>query len=244
MDVNKLKDIRNQKLPNTISNSFMRNKIIEIPKLCPKCGVSNNPVFKIEGVQGISDGDLAYISCRCLACEHWTFLIVKAASRNDEEKKPWNLLAQFPNNSVRSFDPLIQKCSPRFVDLYNSAFDAEQNGHLDLAGMGYRASLEVLIKDWALQYSGESKDTISKYNLNNAISHFLQNDVAAFASSDVVREFGNDFTHWDRPDNFEAISYLSVIKTYMDIFINSVLIRLQISNPPAGRAHHSDSNNN
>lgn len=239
-----MKEVRNQKLPKTLSDNFMRGKTIEIPKLCPRCGVSNNPEVIIKGIQNFTDGSVAYISCQCLACSSWSFLIVKAVSRSTEDSDPWKLLSQYPNNSVKIFNELLQKCSPRFVKLYNAAFDAEQNGHIDLAGMGYRASLEVLIKDWALKYSDEDKSKVASYSLHDAIAHFLSDDNSAFASSDVVRAVGNDFTHWNRPDDFNPEIHLNIVKTYLEIFINSVLAKLQILNPPAGRAHHSDSNSN
>jgi hypothetical protein len=243
MGVTVLKKTRVQKLPSSVG-TYMKDKSIEIPKFCPSCGVSNNPQFFIEGYRNFTDGPVSYISCMCLACEHWSFIIVEALSKNDENTKPWKLLAQYPSNSIRVFDSLLQKCSPRFIEIYNSAFDAEQNGHIDLAGMGYRASLEVLIKDWALEYSGEDKSKIARYSLNDAIAHFLSDDNEAFASSDVVRAVGNDFTHWSRPDDFNPEDHLNIVKTYLEIFINSVLVKLQISNPPAGRAYHSDSNSN
>lgn len=35
--------------------------------------------------------------------------------------------------------------------------------------MGYRAALEILIKDYAVKFTDESKDKIAGYTLNDAI---------------------------------------------------------------------------
>ncbi|KRN36236.1 DUF4145 domain-containing protein [Lactiplantibacillus plantarum] len=235
-----MNDTRILKLPNSVTPTYLQNKPIEIPALCPRCGAVNNPTLNSEGYTNFSNGWVDYITCFCPACNQWSFIIVQEVDH--EPSTAWKLLAQYPSNSIQTFDALINECSPRFVDTYNASYDAEQNGYYDLAGMGYRASLEILIKDWALQESSETKEQISKYQLNDVIAHFLKNDVAAFASSDVVRVFGNDFTHWSRPDEFDSQSNLDTLKVYLNIFINTILLKLQIAHPPVGRAHHSDSN--
>lgn len=236
-----MKETRIQKLPSNVSSTSMKEKQINIPKLCPRCGTVNNPIFYTDGLRRFTDGLVGFISCECPACSSWSFIIVHENA--DDKEKPWNLLTQYPDNYTKSFDSLLSECSPRFINAYNAAFDSEQNGYYDLAGMGYRASLEILIKDWALKYSGETREKIASYTLNDAIAHFLKNDAAAFAVSDVVRDFGNDFTHWNRPEDFDSQNNLEAVKTYLNIFVNLILLKLQIANPPAGRAHHSDSNN-
>lgn len=212
---------------------------VELPNLCPICGVGNNPRFILEARQTYTNGeDVALFACICPACNQWAYILVQKAEKNSNK---WKLLSGYPQNTRRKFDKLITNVSPRFVQLYNSASNAEQNGYLDLAGMGYRASLEILIKDWALKYADphESKEKIAGYQLNDVIGHFFKNDVAAFNSSDAVREFGNDFTHWNRPDDFDARQNLDEVKIYLNILINSVYLQLKIANPPAGRGHHS-----
>ncbi|WP_434520360.1 hypothetical protein ACLHK8_01370 [Pediococcus sp. M21F004] len=212
---------------------------IEIPGLCPFCSVGNNPTFRLECKQTYTDGKhVAMIACTCPSCGGWSYVLIKKESSNSSS---WKLLSSYPQNSKHKFDKLIKDVSPKFIELYNSASNAEQNGFFDLAGMGYRGALEVLIKDWALAYSDphESKEKIARYKLNDAIAHFFKNDVAAFNSSDVVREFGNDFTHWNRPDDFDARQNLDEVKIYLNILINSVYLQLKIANPPAGRGHHS-----
>ncbi|KAF0342531.1 DUF4145 domain-containing protein [Pediococcus acidilactici] len=217
---------------------WMPSAEIEIPSLCPRCSVSNNPIFYIEGHRVFKDGDVAFISLECSYCSRWSFIVIQKG-----ENQHWNLLSVSPNSLKREFDSAITKCSPRFVESYNAAYNAEQNGYLDLAGSGYRACAEILIKDWALKYSGESKEQISKYKLNDAISHFFNGNIAAFNASDVVRYFGNDFTHWDRPEDFDARRTLDEVKIYLDILIQNILLQLKIANPPVGRGHSVSKSN-
>lgn len=224
---------------NTRYDDF-ENAEIEIPSLCPRCSVGNNPTFKFDGIRRFSDGNVAYFSLQCPNCSGHTFITIE---KDTDDKLKWHLLTSYPNVITKDFEQLIQKCSPRFVKSYNAAYNAEQNGYLDLAGSGYRACAEILIKDWALKYSGESKEKISKYKLHDAISHFFNENMAAFNASDVVRYFGNDFTHWDRPENFDARETLNEVKNYLDILIQNILLQLRVANPPVGRGH-SDSKSN
>lgn len=117
-------------------------------------------------------------------------------------------------------------------------------GNFDLAGMGYRAAEEVLIKDFALAFSGESKEKIAKLKLNDAISHYFKADEASLISTDVVRINGNDFTHWDRPQGFDLKAQLEQIKQYLNIYITRVDYHLMIKNPPVTRNKNHDSKSN
>lgn len=226
---------------NFSNYTFTSDIQIEIPTCCPYCNLGNNPTLRLMSYDRESDKTIViFLTSQCPACGRKTYL----TNRNSEnERKVYKLLSQYPKNTLRTFDDLIVKCSPRFVESYNAAYTSEQNGYFDLAGMGYRASCEILIKDWAEQYSGESHEQIAKYKLNDAISHFFKGNIAAFNSSDVVRDFGNEATHWDRPNNFDSWTNLVQIKNYLDILVDTILFNLRISNPPTGRGHSVSKSN-
>ncbi|MEK0405122.1 hypothetical protein WNX62_16005, partial [Lactiplantibacillus plantarum] len=57
---------------------------------------------------------------------------------------------QTPKIKEADFPQQISDISPRFVSVYTQSFKAERIGLAELAGMGYRKALEMLVKDYAI----------------------------------------------------------------------------------------------
>ena len=210
-----------------------------IPDLCPNCGRSNNPQTQVNGSRKYQNGVVIFFSHTCTSCkkDHLSLQFINSVGTDPI------LWALYPQNGLTKFSDNINNLSPRFVDLYHQAEFCENNDHFDLAGMGYRAAEEVLIKDFAAKYSDESKEKIAQMSLNSSIAHFYKNDSTSLISSDVVRINGNDFTHWDRPKEFDLKKNLIELKQYMKIFITSIDYKLMIINPPVSRNSHSSKSN-
>lgn len=101
----------------------------------------------------------------------------------------------------------------------------------DLAGMGYRKSLEYLVKDYAITELKKPEQEVSKKKLYNAIEEYLPNNMLINAA-DVVRILGNDKTHFQ--EKFQEYD-VEVIKEYLDILIDQITILLKLSHPPVSR---------
>ncbi|WP_319217256.1 DUF4145 domain-containing protein [uncultured Trichococcus sp.] len=199
---------------------------IQIPSLCPHCAVSNNPVNELLFVQTLDSLNFIGIKHRCTACNKHSFTLQTVA------EKAGSIVSEYPSARSQIFDEKIETLSPRFVNIYNQAYAAEQMNHIELAGMGYRSAMEILIKDYALSFELASKADISKNNLNRSIETYFKDDQHSFISADVVRMFGNGFTHWDQDE--ESLS-LEELKAYLEIFIQAILIKLMIKYPPVSR---------
>lgn len=219
--------------------SNISNARIEIPDLCPLCGVSNNPQNDDKGTATYSNSIVHFISHTCNSCGT-AFQTLQRFNRVNGTTEPnAAMIAVCPNTSKASFDEKLEEFSPRFVKSYNEAFKAEQDGLFSLAGMGYRAAEEILIKDfvWKIIEDG-SEDTykkIASMNLNNTIGHYFKDDDMSLVSTDVVRLNGNDYAHWDRPEDFDVKKQLEELKSYLNIFISIVTTKLMILNPPVSR---------
>lgn len=208
---------------NHSNYSATQNLTIEIPIHCSHCGVSNNPVNHHLFNQSFkSVGHLLGLLHKCTGCyqDFFTLQVIR-------EKKA-ELLTTYPSITNRNFNKLIEDMSPRFVEMYKQSFNAEQLGNIDLAGMGYRASLEVLIKDYALFFTLDKKEDIAKNNLNNVIGKYFKAETGIVAA-DVVRKLGNDYAHWEK--EFSDLS-LEILKAYLEIFIKQIEVKLMLKNPP------------
>jgi hypothetical protein len=68
------------------------------------------------------------------------------------------------------FNETIVEVSPSFVQIYNQAVAAESAELTEIAGIGYRKSLEFLIKDFAIMQNPNDEEAIKKTFLGTVIN--------------------------------------------------------------------------
>lgn len=210
--------------------SFPDKSFLQIPKLCPICKVAHNPQISYLFKQNISDHTLYGYTQKCSNCSKFSFSLHKTY-KDDNNKNLYDIVLIHPFSTDEQFTKLIEKLSPRFVNLYNQAKFCEDNNFTDLAATGYRSAIEILIKDYALDFNLDSHEDIAKQNLNNAISRYFKDDNDMLVSSDVVRIMGNSFTHWNKHED----ASLDEIKYYMHFFVEKIQLKLRLKNPPVSR---------
>lgn len=120
----------------------------------------------------------------------------------------------------RSFSEHIRQCSPQFVSTYNQASTAEALGLSDICGLGYRRSLEFLIKDYLISLSQEDAEQIRRMPLGQCIQTRVDNDKLKAVASRAVW-LGNDFAHYERRFNNLDLSD-------MKRFINATLAWVEL----------------
>lgn len=205
----------------------------EQPSICPHCGYSIDAKL-IDKTYYDFDGNLLLLSkCRCTNCEKSIFF---ADLYDSEQSDIAKNVALFPSREFERFEnERLMAISPRFVDMYNQAKQAEFHKSFELAAIGYRSALEILVKDFAIKELGKDEQEVANKKLFSAIGEYLQLDQLV-ATADVVRVLGNDFTHYKRkhPEfDFE------LLKDYMDIFISQIDVMYKVKHPPVGRLENS-----
>lgn len=217
---------------NEFSSSF-NNGTYSKPATCPHCGYGvDAPVIEKHT---LSMGNNTYILtgiCRCTHCSNTFFF---ACFRNLAKSPDALCTLCFPSNSFVPYkNDVLSKISERFIQMYNQALNAEFNRSLDLAAIGYRSSLEILVKDYAISELGVSEDEAGKKSLCDAIGTYLKQDELV-KTADVIRILGNDYTHFKRkyPD-FD----FNLLKYYMVIFMKQIEAQYMIHHPPVER--HQD----
>ena len=126
---------------------------------------------------------------------------------------------------------ILSSISERFINMYNQALQAEFVDNIELAAIGYRSALEILVKDYAINELGKDSDEVSKKSLCNAIGEYL-NQQDLVATADVIRILGNDYTHYKR--KFPEHDF-DLLKGYMNIFLKQIEVQYMISHPPVSR---------
>lgn len=97
----------------------------------------------------------------------------------------------------KAFSESIMKNSPLFSVIYNQAFYAEQEGLLEICGVGYRKALEFLIKDYAKSNHPGKDQIIEGKLLAQCIGEFVSDDRIKGVAKRAVW-LGNDETHYVR----------------------------------------------
>lgn len=171
---------------------------INLPEECPIC--KSTIVPKLMHIMRSCDmfGDSsegAVASFGCPSC-HELFVVQYGAVSG----KPCSFEFQkvgpvYPKK--KSFDPVLDDISPMFIEIYNQALAAETYGLNHIAGMGYRKSLEFLIKDYAKILDPEASEEIEKMMLSPCIKKYIDlPKIKATATASVW--LGNDETHYIR----------------------------------------------
>ncbi len=199
------------------------------PGICPHCGITMDADFVVyHCVKNSYDESYLYIYIwKCTSCKK---LFI---SFYDYKTKGSSIyLGMFPERTQVYSNESVAKVSPRFVSVYNEALTAEAHNSLQLAAIGFRTALEILIKDYAVNCLKEDKETVAKLSLANAIDKYLSDTVPLFNSADVVRILGNDSVHYasKHPD----IDF-PTLKNYMDIFVRLLEMAILPYFPPVHR---------
>lgn len=207
---------------------------ILIPTLCPHCKVSNNPITELIGSKKVSSYIIYAYTHKCTSCQNYHFTVQKYSWHIPGYFKALDahMLMIYPETSYTKFDEVISKTSEKFIDIYQQAELAESHNCYELAGMGYRAALEVLIKDYALNVLHDNKQYIEQLTLNDAIGHYFKgkdyeiNNITA----NIVRINGNNFVHWDKPEDFNSKKALDTLKEYFNIFLEVITAKIKTKN--------------
>lgn len=213
------------KLQHSIDNIVSSE--IYIPTLCPQCEFSNNPITELIGFKEVNSYIICAYTHACTSCHKYHFTVQKYL-----QKRNLGVIMNYPETSNTKFDEVISKTSKKFIDIYQQAELAESHNCYELAGMGYRAALEVLIKDYALNVLHDNKQYIEQLNLNNAIEHYFKgkdyeiNNITA----NIVRINGNNFVHWDKPEDFNSKKALDTLKEYFNIFLEVITAKIKTKN--------------
>jgi len=116
-----------------------------IPNECPYCHKSIGPV--LLGNNSIIGGIELIYQCPSFPCQR--AFIASYISFN-------NYAFFFQKTNIgepkeTSFSEEIREISPLFVKIYNESFFAEQYNLTAICGVGYRKSVEYLIKDYLIE---------------------------------------------------------------------------------------------
>jgi hypothetical protein len=135
--------------PTISLNEGGNTNINRVPDTCPVCHSKISPIQKYGKVGTGYFRSNAQIVFVCPNTQCNEFFIAYYESHPNQPLQLKNTRPIEPMSPV--FEESIRLISPSFCSIYEEAFKAEQYGLTEVCGVGYRKSIEFLIKDYLIR---------------------------------------------------------------------------------------------
>ncbi|HFK5526615.1 TPA: hypothetical protein ACGZ99_000650 [Elizabethkingia anophelis] len=163
------------------------------PEECPFCHTKINPNIIYGYINKQDRNAEVFMSCPSTPCNKSFIAYYYEGSHRyffDDKVTHGNVITEnFPSG--------ILEISPSFSEIYSQAYAAEQQGLTEICGVGYRKSLEFLIKDYLILNNPSEQEKIEKKMLAQCIGEYVDNDKIKTVAKRAAW-LGNDETHYVR----------------------------------------------
>ncbi|MFG0352923.1 hypothetical protein ACF8LD_17990 [Pseudomonas sp. zbq_5] len=177
-----------------INGGKSRITIAGFPDICPICSVGVNPEFLVGMYCSTNEDVDALFLCPKSNCKKMFI----ATYRRDAFKGTYYIRTLLPRTPKPvSVVSEAKEISPQFAEIFSQATHAEEYGLDEVAGVGYRKSLEYLIKDYCVAQHPDKEDDIKKRPIAQVIESFVTNENIKQCAKRAIW-LGNDETHYVR----------------------------------------------
>jgi len=221
-------DFTNQKIVSEFVKDF------DLPTKCPHCNQTGIQQF-VNGVL-IEDNSkeknlffygqlvksFSIVTC-CLSCKNYSTNIINYQNDSRNDSYYISLESTFPPFEEIENDPPqnIKDEYPNFYNIWKEATEAKNSGLHNLAGMGYRKSIEFLTTDYLLKnpIEGVTEDWITspKTTLIQKINKLDKPRLVTLGKA--IAYLGNDETHYTRIHEDYSMDDLI---SFIDLFISEI----------------------
>lgn len=208
--------------PNCVDTNPL-NFEIQLPNKCPHCSTaySSKPehtCFFKDATGSVS----LYSTFFCPTCEKAFFITYNIDKYYSHDYG--YIVNQYPASTFQTpFSKEVSLLSPKFVEVYHQAELAESSNLTEICGMGYRKSLEFLVKDYAIHEHPEDKEIIEKTLLSQCIKKYIDNDTIT-TLAERSAWLGNDEAHYIRRQENRDVSDLKSFIQATAYFISMIFI--------------------
>lgn len=195
-----------------LSEENVENLNLELPDECPICKVK----MITKGVLGISfsKDSLNHLrvvfNCSNKKCKEVFIGYYILPTYKTHDAISLRVCAPIKSTPEKIDDKIIE-VSPSFYKTYNQAKSAEEKQLDEICGMGYRKSLEFLIKDFLIYKNPDQIDKIKdNHKLANVINNYIDNE----RLKDVAHRaawLGNDHSHYTQKWKDQDLTDLKIL---------------------------------
>ena len=135
---------------------------------------------------------------------------------------------------IAEYPETIKEVSPSFVSIYQQSDIAEQEGLSEICGVGYRKSLEFLVKDYAIRKHLTHAEEIKKKSLGSCIKDYVT-DQRIKTVAERATWLGNDETHyvrkWESKDVTDLKALIRITMLWIEMEIETEKIVAEMPSP-------------
>lgn len=198
----------------------------EEPLECPLCHVAikPQPILGCHSTYSPSYGQghlVVHILFLCPHCQR-VFLAQYAAAMRGDTLSTYALNSLSPSLPAKqTFSASIRDISPMFAETFSQSARAESEGLTEIAGCGYRKSVEYLVKDYLCHKFPDQREEIKDEFLGKAILRIEDHRIKILAERAVW--IGNDETHYVKKHEALDIANMKRFITAMLHYIDAEL---------------------
>lgn len=176
---------------------------LEEPRICYQCNRTGEQIF-VSGIalNETSGKEDAVCFFNCYYCRETSIHFMTFKNRSNYywlETVSVLPKAKLIENPITQSNTVLEKF-PEFFNIYNQSQKAQDEGLDQIAGMGFRKSLEFLVTDFLLAYptDGLTEEWLKnpKTSLSNKIEKLENQRIKKL--SKAISFLGNDETHYTR----------------------------------------------
>lgn len=178
--------------------------VFDLNESCPHCGYPVEPIIRgcyADKIFSNRQNTAAIVlQCPRTGCRRFhvqAFDFTKVSKESSSIEKIGSLIPYSYKPLLKNDLPNeIREAFPEFDIVYNQALEAESIGLDQIAGLGFRKSLEFLIKSFAIKRDPDSENKIKLETLNNTIRN-RYNDLPRIQNLlELSSWIGNDEAHF------------------------------------------------
>lgn len=211
---------------------------VHFPKQCPICHDSGSQNFLISyskfldmpipAIRNFSSTLLFHCpSCEGIFIEYIPKMQESGLASVFSAANPSEILF-FPTVfKPTEFSDRLNNVSPDFVSIYNESSQAEHQGLLKIAGVGYRKSFEFLVKDYLINHLYISDEPKKESVKNKTLGQCIDQDIDYKKLQILAKKaswLGNDETHYIK--EFKNAD-LSDLKNLIDLSVKYIDMELE-----------------
>lgn len=182
------------------------------PNECPYCHNTIIPEFLHDYLDKENVAIYASLLCPNSNCN--TPFIAKYEGGSSTVFRYKKIIKITPDKENFSIE--IINVSPKFIEIYNEAYFAEQHELYEICGVAYRKALEFLLKDYLIWKNPEKRRDVINSTIANCIHTYIEDSRLKTAANRAIW-LGNDHTHYEkRWENKD----LSDLKTLIRLTVN------------------------
>lgn len=209
----------------TMSSNTLVNLKIDLPDECPYCNQGISPKISTKTEYNDKLNLNVGILYQCPTCK-------KYFSREYLVDKDFDVRISGKNTRLIKYDVLkkvsydlpseIDIVSKPFKEIYMQSLLAESEGLDLISGIGYRKSIEFLIKDFLINYQDQDSEQIAKLPLAQAIGKIENKKIQNL--SKATTWLGNDETHYQRKFDDKDVSDMKRFIKALTFYISSEIV--------------------